>query len=63
MKYIDILKGINKEWSIKEKARYIYENIGKNISYDERFAYSQNKDLLHAIYDREVDIRKEEDAR
>ena len=63
MKYIELLKGIKDEWSIKEKARYLYQNICKNITYDERFAYSQNTDLLHKIYDREVDIRKEEDSR
>lgn len=63
MKYIELLKGIQDEWTIKEKARYLYQNICKNISYDERFAYSKNTGLLHDIYDREIDIRKDEDTR
>ncbi len=63
MKYIKLLDEIQGEWSIKEKARRLYRAIGENISYDERFAYSQNKELLHEIYDREVDIRKDEDTR
>ena len=62
MKYIKLLDEIQGEWSIKEKARRLYRAIGENISYDERFAYSQNKELLHEIYDREVDIRKDEDT-
>lgn len=63
MKYIELLNGIEDGWSIKEKARYLYRNICQNMSYDERFAYSQNKELLHEIYNREVDIREDEDTR
>lgn len=63
MKYIELLNRIEDGWSVKEKARYLYRVLCQNISYDERFAYSQNKELLHEIYDREVDIRKDEDTR
>lgn len=63
MIYIELLNGIEDGWSVKEKARYLYRVLCQNISYDERFAYSQNKELLHQIYDREVDIRKDEDTR
>lgn len=63
MKYIELLNGIHDEWTIKEKARYLYRNICKNMSYDERFAYSRNKELLYEIYNREVDIRDDEDSR
>ena len=43
MRFIEILNGIDMDWSIKEKARYVYTNLCKNISYDERFSYSQNR--------------------
>lgn len=63
MRFIEILDAVEQSWSIKEKARYIYTNIGKNISYDERFAYSQDADLLQSIYNRKIDIYEEEDPR
>ena len=63
MKYIELLNGVQDKWTIKEKARYLYQNICKNILYDERFAYGKDKDLLHKIYNREVDIREDEDTR
>ena len=44
MKLIELLDNIQKEWTIKEKARYLYRMLGKEITYDERFNYSQDKE-------------------
>lgn len=63
MKFIKLLENVNDNWSIKEKARYLYESICKNISYDERFAYGSDKELLYAIYNREINIEDDEDTR
>ena len=63
MKFVELLDGIDKNWSIKEKARYLYTKIAKNITYDERFSYSQNKKLLNEIYNREINIEEDEDTR
>ncbi len=63
MKFIKLLEDVNPSWTIKEKARYLYENICKNISYDERFAYGTNKELLYEIYNREINIEDDEDTR
>lgn len=63
MKYVEILEDIDYNWSIKEKARYIYQNICKVSSYDERFAYGKNQKLLYTIYNREIDIEQDEDTR
>lgn len=60
MKLIELLDNIQKEWTIKEKARYLYRMLGKEITYDERFNYSQDKELLENIYHREIEIEKEE---
>lgn len=62
-KFSTILDGIDENWTIKEKARYCYTNICKNISYDERFIYSENTELLKKIYYREINVDKEEDTR
>lgn len=56
IRYADILEGINPSWTIKEKAKYIYEQICKKTSYDERFIYSENPNLLHSIYNRKVNV-------
>lgn len=63
MRFIELLDNIEESWTIKEKARNIYWNLCKNISYDERFAYSKNRELLYSIYNREVDIEEDEDTR
>ena len=56
IRYADLLKGINNSWSIKEKAKYLYHEIYKKSSYDERFIYSQNPELLESIYYRKVNV-------
>ena len=63
MIFIELLDGIDEKWSIVEKAKYLYEQIGKNTSYDERFAYGDDAELMHKIFYRDIDIRKDEDTR
>ena len=63
MRFIELLDNIYSNWSIKEKARYVYTNLCKNVLYDERFAYGHNKELMQQIYDREIDIEENEDER
>lgn len=63
MLFIKLLDGIDKNWSTIEKAKYLYNQIGKNTSYDERFAYGDDAELMHKIFYRDVDIRKDEDTR
>ena len=58
VKYSDILAGIDESWSIKEKAKYIYNEICKISSYDERFIYSKNPELLRSIYNMKIDVEK-----
>lgn len=52
--YSDILKGINDSWSIKEKVKYIYDEICKESTYDERLIYSTNPTLIDMIYNKKV---------
>ena len=54
--YANILNGINNNWSILEKAKYIYNQICKITVYDERLIYSQNPELLNSIFNKEVSI-------
>ena len=56
VKYADILAGVDESWSIKEKAKYIYNEICKKSSYDERFIYSKNPELLKQIYNMDVNV-------
>lgn len=63
MKFIELLEDVNPSWTIKEKSRYLYQSICKNISYDERFAYGTDKELLYAIYNREINVENDEDTR
>lgn len=56
IRYSDILNDLNDSWTIKEKAKYIYNEICKRSSYDERFIYSQNPQLLESIYNRHIDV-------
>ncbi len=63
MRFVELLNGLDESWSAKEKAKYLYDRICKNITYDERFAYGKNPELLSAIYYSDVSIHDEEDKR
>ena len=52
----DILLNIDSSWSVKEKVRYIYVEMCKQIKYDERFSYSSNPKMLIDIYYKSVSI-------
>lgn len=52
----NILSDIDNNWSIKEKVRYIYVQMCKQIKYDNRFSYSANPKILEAIYYKPVSI-------
>ena len=54
--YSDILKGLKDNWSIKEKVKYIYDEICKISTYDERLIYSSNPALIDLIYNKKVSI-------
>ena len=54
--YADLLKGIDSSWSMVEKAKYIYDQICRVSSYDERFIFSTDPELLQFIYNRKVDV-------
>ena len=54
--YANILKGLDENWSIKEKAKYIYDEISKISIYDERILYSNNSALIDLIYNKKVSI-------
>ena len=58
MRFIELLKDINPNWSIKEKVRYLYIAICKNIVYDERFEYGKDTELLNSIYYRDINIEE-----
>ena len=62
MKFVELLDGIETHWTVKEKVKYLYNGICKNIIYDERFMYSQNKELLNSIYNREVKYYLDKDV-
>lgn len=55
-----ILEGVDCSWSAKEKARYIYYQLAKRISYDRRFMFGTSEAEMHAIYNRVVDVDMEE---
>lgn len=52
----NILLNIDDSWSIKEKVRYIYVQMCKQIKYDNRFLYSANPKVLEEIYYKCVSI-------
>ena len=52
----NILLNIDSNWSVKEKVRYIYVEVCKQIKYDDRFSYSKNSKLLEDIYYKSVSI-------
>ena len=54
--YANILKGLDDNWSIKEKVKYIYDEICKISIYDERILYSNNPALIDLIYNKKVSI-------
>jgi len=56
IRYADILNEINNSWRKVVKAKYIYDQICKKSSYDERFIYSQIPELLNSIYNRKVNV-------
>ena len=60
MKYNELLKGINSSWSVKEKVKYLYEQVCINSIYDERIEYSKDEALIKNIYYRNIDIKKEQ---
>ena len=57
-----IIEGVDDSWSAKEKARYIYYQLGKVISYDRTFMYGTNEAEMEAIYYRNIDVDSEEDS-
>ena len=61
--YADILKGVDSSWSVVEKAKYVYDKICEVSTYDARFIFSKDPELLNAIYNRQVDIFKPTDSR
>ena len=54
--FADILNGIDDSWSVVEKAKYIHDCICRVSTYDERFIFSSNPELLRAIYNNEVNV-------
>ena len=52
----NILLDIDDKWSVKEKVRYIYCQMCKQIKYDDRFLYSANPKVLEEIYYKCVSI-------
>ena len=62
-KYSSILENVNPNWTVKEKAKFVYESICKVSTYDERFEYERNPYRLRKIYNRTIDVDKEEDTR
>lgn len=62
MRFITLLDQVDAHWSIKEKAKYIYRNLGKILCYDERFMFSNNVSLLEKIYFKTIDIEQDEEV-
>lgn len=62
MIFADILKEIDSNWSIRERARKIYTRMAQEITYDDRFSFFTDKKLLEEIYFREIDIDKDEET-
>ena len=56
MIYINLLKGIDEKWTVVEKVRYLYVQLGKNISYDERFAYGKDPKIMEEIYYKDISM-------
>ncbi len=62
MRFITLLDQVDAHWTIKEKAKYIYRNLGKILRYDERFMFSNNISLLEKIYFKTIDIEQDEEV-
>ena len=60
MIYAKLLEGINPQWSVKEKAKYLYEQVCINSYYDDRIDFSKDADLISKIYYRNVNIDEDE---
>ena len=56
IRFEDILEGVKEEWSIIEKAKYLYNQICKLSRYDERIIYTNNQELINSIYNKKVSI-------
>ena len=54
--FANILDGIDSSWSTIEKAKYIHDAICRVSTYDERFIFSSNPELLYAIYNKEINV-------
>ena len=62
MIFAKILDEINPNWSIRKKARRIYTKMAEEITYDDRFSFLTDTDLLEDIYYRQIDIDKDENT-
>ena len=60
MIYAKLLEGINPQWSVKEKAKYLYEQVCINSYYDDRQEYTRSAELIRRIYYRDIDIAKDQ---
>ena len=60
MVYAKLLEGINPQWSVKEKAKYLYEQVCINSIYDERIEFTKSADLIRNIYYRDINIDEEQ---
>ncbi len=60
MIYAKLLDGINANWSTKQKAKYLYEQVCINSLYDERIEYTRSADLIRNIYYRKINIDEDQ---
>ena len=60
MRYSSLLEGINPQWSVKEKVKYLYEQVCINSYYDDRIDFTEDADLIKRIYYRNVNIDADE---
>lgn len=60
MIFASILDEINPNWKVREKARRIYTKMAEEITYDDRFSFLNDEDILKEIYFRQIDIDKNE---
>lgn len=60
MVYSKLLEGINPQWSVKEKAKYLYEQVCINSIYDERIEYTKSADLIRNIYYRDINVDEDQ---
>ena len=60
MIYSSLLEEINPQWSVKEKVKYLYEQVCINSYYDDRIDFTEDADLIKRIYYRNVNIDADE---